>query len=159
MTTTTDPSKMTPALLAVITERERQVLTEGWDAAHDDAHGAGSMAFAAAAYAVHAHAGPRLSGVLWNWTGWSRDWWKPKGTRRDLVRAAALLLAEIERLDRAEGRTFSGAHAVAANPLNSSTWTHDCPKSTGSLLLPVWSNCRNCGARAPEVLAPDGGHP
>ncbi|MBB2698904.1 UNVERIFIED_ORG: hypothetical protein GGI66_003581 [Rhizobium esperanzae] len=32
---------------------------------------------------------------------WSDEWWKPKDRRRDLVRAAALLIAEIERLDRA----------------------------------------------------------
>ena len=68
-------------------------------------HGVGSMAFAAAAYAVHANAGPKMSGPLWNWTGWSRDWWKPKNRRHDLVRAAALLIAEIERLDRQETKT------------------------------------------------------
>ena len=32
---------------------------------------------------------------------WEPRWWKPKNPRRDLVRAAALLIAEIERLDRA----------------------------------------------------------
>ena len=32
---------------------------------------------------------------------WHRQWWKPKNARRDLVRAAALIVAEIERLDRA----------------------------------------------------------
>lgn len=94
---------LTKAASDVLAERQRQIEAEGWTPEHDDAHGAGSMAFAAAAYAVHAHAGPRLSSPLWAWTGWSRDWWKPKGARRDLVRAAALLLAEIERLDRAAG--------------------------------------------------------
>jgi hypothetical protein len=32
---------------------------------------------------------------------WHDDWWKPKDRRRDLIRAAALIVAEIERLDRA----------------------------------------------------------
>lgn len=32
---------------------------------------------------------------------WDASWWKPRGARRDLVRAAALIIAEIERLDRA----------------------------------------------------------
>ncbi len=32
---------------------------------------------------------------------WDASWWKPKDRRSDLVRAAALLVAEIERLDRA----------------------------------------------------------
>ena len=31
---------------------------------------------------------------------WGLDWLKPKSPRRDLVRAAALIVAEIERLDR-----------------------------------------------------------
>lgn len=35
----------------------------------------------------------------------SRDWWKPKDRRRNLVKAGALIVAEIERLDRlASGR-------------------------------------------------------
>lgn len=96
---------MSKAINDVLAERQRQIETEGWTTKHDDQHGSGSMAFAAAAYAVHSHAGPKMSGPLWNWTGWSRDWWKPKNTRRDLVRAAALLIAEIERLDRQETKT------------------------------------------------------
>lgn len=28
------------------------------------------------------------------------SWWKPKNTRSDLIRAAALIVAEIERFDR-----------------------------------------------------------
>jgi hypothetical protein len=31
------------------------------------------------------------------------EWWKPTNRRRDLVKAGALILAEIERLDRAAG--------------------------------------------------------
>ena len=31
---------------------------------------------------------------------WDASWWKPKDRRRDLVRAGALIIAEIERLDR-----------------------------------------------------------
>lgn len=93
---------LTSAARDVLAERQRQISAEGWTPEHDDEHAGGSMAFAAAAYAVHADVGPRMSGPLWNWTGWSRDWWKPKDKRRDLVRAGALILAEIERLDRKE---------------------------------------------------------
>lgn len=32
---------------------------------------------------------------------WAKSWLKPKDRRRDLIRAAALIIAEIERLDRA----------------------------------------------------------
>jgi hypothetical protein len=38
---------------------------------------------------------------------WSLHWWKPKSPRRDLIRAAALIVAEIERLDRADSRAAS----------------------------------------------------
>lgn len=38
----------------------------------------------------------------WPFTWWL-DWWKPTTYRRDLVKAGALILAEIERLDRREG--------------------------------------------------------
>lgn len=33
---------------------------------------------------------------------WSRAWWKPASRRRCLIKAGALILAEIERIDRAE---------------------------------------------------------
>ncbi|MBV6578953.1 hypothetical protein JL978_18680, partial [Acinetobacter baumannii] len=34
------------------------------------------------------------------WWPFADTFWKPKSPRQDLVRAAALLIAEIERLDR-----------------------------------------------------------
>jgi len=97
----------------VIAERERQKSVEGWTPDHDDAHASGEMASAAAAYAFSAGANPSeanlLGGappVLWPW---DRDWWKPTTPRRDAVKAAALLLAEIERLDRAAIRQMKGS--------------------------------------------------
>ena len=43
----------------------------------------------------------RSDKIPYDWpASWSTDWWKPKTPRRDLVRAAALLIAEIERIDR-----------------------------------------------------------
>lgn len=38
---------------------------------------------------------------------WQRKWWKPKDPRRDLVRAGALIIAEIERIDRAAVASLS----------------------------------------------------
>ncbi len=87
------------ALLDVAAERRRQIYVEGWTPEHDDEHKGGEMAFAAAAYAVHSSA-PKKSGALWLWTSWAAKWFKPKNPRADLVRAAALMVAEIERLDR-----------------------------------------------------------
>jgi hypothetical protein len=92
---------MANAIADIVAERLRQQSKEGWTAEHDDEHAAGTLAQAAACYAVNAsefwHRG--YGGRPY----WPFDdkWWKPKDTRRDLVRAAALLVAEIERLDRA----------------------------------------------------------
>jgi hypothetical protein len=88
----------------VLAERRRQVEVEGWTPEHDDEHATGGMAYAAAAYAVSSAEQTDRSFFitsLWAWTGWSRIWFKPKSPRADLVRAGALIVAEIERLDRA----------------------------------------------------------
>ena len=90
-----------PVIQEISDERSRQIQKEGWTAAHDDKHANGDMAAAAACYALNASLseGRRMTHPAW-WP-WSLDWWKPKSPRRDLVRAAALIVAEIERLDRA----------------------------------------------------------
>lgn len=93
----------------VLAERRRQVEAEGWTPEHDDAHDGGCMAQAAACYAY-----PELVTVLpgLNAWPWAEEWWKPRDARRNYVRAAALLLAEIERIDRAADQqpvTPSGA--------------------------------------------------
>lgn len=92
---------MSKALEDVIAERGRQVSGEGWTFEHDDAHSVGEMALAAGCYALNAAAERFADGVVPIFWPWARQWWKPQSRRRDLVRAAALILAEIERLDRA----------------------------------------------------------
>lgn len=85
------------AVQSVISERQRQQSVEGWTPEHDDEHAEGEMAEAAACYAMFAnHQGFSLPA---HWP-WSREWWKQSGQRRDLVKAGALILAEIERIDR-----------------------------------------------------------
>ena len=92
------------AWLDVQTERRRQVEAEGWTPEHDDAHSHGEMARAAACYALAGSSAPNdgtaalLVSLAWPW---DEQWWKPSTARRDLVKACALGLAEIERLDRA----------------------------------------------------------
>lgn len=102
---------LTAATADVLAERKRQVSVEGWTPSHDDSHKNNEMAFAAACYAFHAaaaswdledcgteydsHPAPK------SWP-WEPEWWKPKSARADLVRAGALILAEIERIDRAD---------------------------------------------------------
>lgn len=86
-------------------ERVRQIKEEGWTAEHDDEHRNGEMASAAACYAIAGNTGLGPSDIRLNchealWP-WEEHWWKPRARRRNLVRAAALIVAEIERLDRA----------------------------------------------------------
>jgi hypothetical protein len=91
------------ALEDVLAERERQKSVEGWTPEHDDKHSKGELASAAACYATQMREGPLSKGQLFflelRWP-WSLKWWKPSNYRRNLVKAGALILAEIERLDR-----------------------------------------------------------
>lgn len=120
----------------VAAERARQISAEGWTTEHDDTdHNAGELARAAISYIAHTHypnIGYRLDKrqrphysrygddpppvfkmdcyVPTTWP-WAADWWKPKQPRRNLLRAAALIVAEIERMDRAEHeRCIKAAH-------------------------------------------------
>lgn len=102
---------MSRAVKAVIAERRRQIEQEGWTPEHDDEHTDRSLAKAGALYAdVYAEgykAGDdELDDPPCDWP-WADEWWKPKGPRRDLVRAAALIIAEIERLDRMNWKQLS----------------------------------------------------
>lgn len=95
-----EDAQLNAALSDVAGERRRQIEQEGWTPEHDDEHTRGEMATAAASYAVSGLEGGEAIAIgLWPW---SADWWKPKDRRRDLVRAGALIVAEIERLDRIE---------------------------------------------------------
>ncbi|EPN6946084.1 ead/Ea22-like family protein [Klebsiella pneumoniae] len=92
----------TAAAADVLAERKRQVTADGWTPGHDDEYEHGELADAAGCYA--------LSSELFDCAGepprpwpWPDEWWKPTNRRRDLVKAGALILAEIERLDRAAG--------------------------------------------------------
>jgi hypothetical protein len=82
----------------VLAERKRQVDAEGWTPEHDDEHGGKQMAHAAACYALGSQGWLQRGVKFWPWDD---QWWKPRDHRSNCVRAAALLLAEIERLDRA----------------------------------------------------------
>lgn len=86
----------------IAAERRRQVESEGWTPEHDDEHVNGEMASAAACYALqaanHWMKSPPMVKTLWPWDA---AWWKPTDERRNLVKAGALIIAEIERLDRA----------------------------------------------------------
>ncbi|MGC3576545.1 hypothetical protein ACPTKM_04120 [Pseudomonas aeruginosa] len=93
------PGKEVPqAWLDVQAERKRQVEVEGWTPEHDDKHNGGELADAAACYALWA--GGINPGNWREFWPWAPEWLKHSEPRRMLVKAGALILAEIERLDR-----------------------------------------------------------
>jgi hypothetical protein len=100
----------TAAARDVLAERQRQVSAEGWNPEHDDSHTLGELADAAGCYALHAHDWPSLAGSAPLGWPWDAKWWKPAGARRNLEKAGALILAEIERLDRAQSDTTGGSN-------------------------------------------------
>lgn len=90
------------AMTDVWGERNRQKLEEGYSPEHDDEHDGGELVRAARCYAdPTAYVPFRPAGAPEEWP-WEPESFKPKSYRDNLVRAAALLVAEIERLDRAE---------------------------------------------------------
>lgn len=84
-------------------ERERihQIADEGFDAEHDDQYQRLQLARGAACYAIGTKDGivSTALGDIPIWP-WEESWFKPSDPRRNLIKAAALIVAEIERLDR-----------------------------------------------------------
>lgn len=117
----TTASEVSQAARDVLAERARQISGEGFTPEGDDAQADGALARAAGCYAI----GPQfimthpmgdgagnILDVPVNWP-WAPGWWKPRSRREDLVRAGALILAEIERIDRAEAGLASTPPAPA----------------------------------------------
>jgi len=103
------------AIVAIADERDRQLKVEGWTNQQDDTYTQGELALAAASYILYATGKPGPSGALWPWIP---KWFKPKNQRRDLVRAGALIVAELERVARRdaarEPQVLSGCAVRAA---------------------------------------------
>lgn len=94
---------MTPIEM-IAAERERQQSVEGWTTEHDDRHHEdGALADAASWYAMtpgsRAYADERKFNC-WPWFDMGPNL-RPDDRIRELVKAGALIVAEIERLQRA----------------------------------------------------------
>lgn len=91
-------------------ERQRQIDEEGWTAEHDDELGAGALAVFGACYALDVAAQisdysislkARYAKAAGELLPFDREYWKPTLDRvRQLVKAGALIAAEIDRLQR-----------------------------------------------------------
>lgn len=91
---------LSPGALAIVAERRRQIEAEGWTPDHDLDHAPGELARHGACYAL---ALTRDAHPPVHWT-WDDAWWKPADFRRNLVKAGALILAELDRADYARKR-------------------------------------------------------
>jgi hypothetical protein len=83
-------------------ERQRQIEVEGWTPEHDDVHVDGQLARVAASYAMPVGKGRIDARREFFLSGIGEDWWKPSPDNRirELVKAGALIAAEIDRLNR-----------------------------------------------------------
>jgi hypothetical protein len=94
----TDVPDATRAMTArIVAERVRQQTDEGRTPDWDDRHTTGGLARAAACYALAAGAARDYVNRFWPW---GTKAWKPADPMRNLEKAGALILAEMERLAR-----------------------------------------------------------
>lgn len=94
------PARDSCAIADVIAERQRQQSVKGFSTEQDDTYVGCQLAAAAICYIE-----PMEAMSYWP-TDWHDDSFKPTNERRNLVKAAALIIAEIERIDRkSNGRT------------------------------------------------------
>lgn len=89
----------------IAAERQRQIAKEGWTSGHDDKHKDEELSKAAAAYAFvpfmkdEIRYGYKAPDAMWPF---KVQYWKPVPEDRikELVKAGALIAAEIDRLQR-----------------------------------------------------------
>lgn len=94
--------KLTPKLSGaelIAVERRRQVEEEGWTPQHDDQWTRSELVDAAHAYL---NVNQKDLDHMPRYWPWSAAWWKPKDPLRNLIKAGALIAAEIDRLLRIE---------------------------------------------------------
>jgi hypothetical protein len=86
----------------IFVERCRVQEEECFNPPHDDEHRNGELARAAACYAFIAGSSDymRQSDLIPPGWPWEDEAWKPGDRRRELIKAAQLIVAEVERLDR-----------------------------------------------------------
>lgn len=93
-----NPEDYSAGAVAILNEREAQETREGWTPAHDDQYQREELLLAAVAYISRLET-TKPQGPPKYWP-WDANWWKPKDRRSNLIKAGALIAAEIDRLDR-----------------------------------------------------------
>ena len=97
---------MLDAINDVLLERQRQ--KDLFSYAHDDEHACRELSKAAACYLT----GDSRAPAEWPVWPWNPGSWQPRTYRENLVRAAALTIAEIDRLDRQVYKPEDGAEVM-----------------------------------------------
>src|SRR5687768_7613607 len=97
-------AKKTNGANLIAKERQRQMEQEGWPPEHDDQHKREELVSAAIAYlmADETDFSDNLYTAAYAFWPWSSEFWKPKDRLSNLIRAGALIAAEIDRLHRLE---------------------------------------------------------
>lgn len=96
---------LSPGVVAGLLERQRQISAEGFTPEHDDMYTNGQLLRGAACYLLKA-AGLASLRFLPFWP-WDRKWFKGDDSKRCIEKAFALLVAEMERRERLEGKELS----------------------------------------------------
>lgn len=87
----------------IAAERRRQVEAEGWIPEHDAEHVDAELVIAAICYLDHVYEIGEPEAPAPDTWPWHDDWWKPsEDPVRNLVKAGALIAAEIDRLQAAQ---------------------------------------------------------
>jgi hypothetical protein len=130
-------------------ERARQLSVKGWTPEHDDKHTHGVLIHAAQAYTMMADA--QVKGIdtppcfIPRFWPWGRQWWKPSNDPvRNLVKAGALIAAEIDRLQRTA--------TVAASPNTKISLAEAITAADAELIRDIlqrWNNLSNLGEGDP----------
>jgi hypothetical protein len=123
---------MSDVVAEIFSERLRQITVESHSLEDDDALPHGQLSMAASEYTLAAaeqieashfgRAAPDLTAPGQGWPG-ADDRWKPKDARRNLIRAAALIVAEVERMDRASG---AGGDGTEGGPIKGVHYSRIC---------------------------------
>jgi len=95
--------KIPNSVQLIAEERTRLIEKEGWTASHDDGHKSGELSRGAGAYVHYSYwqvNSKPVNRIPEEWP-WDKTWWKPSDDPiRNLVKAGALIAAEIDRIRR-----------------------------------------------------------
>ncbi|PZU62344.1 MAG: hypothetical protein DI552_00300 [Brevundimonas sp.] len=115
------------AVVDIVAERQYQISRHGWSRDHDDTHADGAIANAAADYAS---TGQQPISTSWAYGSKVVD---KEPRRQQLVKAGALIIAEIERLDRQRAREMA---APSGDVITSAELIANTDSARGAIRVP-----------------------